>query len=66
MRHRGNKDNLLLAVRTAELGQQERPDFQSRFRSLQDAEQHLEDYNSGYTRVRNHARRVLESERTIQ
>jgi hypothetical protein len=46
--------------------QQECSDFRGSFRSLQNAERYLEDYNKDYARVRNHARRVLESERTIQ
>jgi hypothetical protein len=41
-------------------------DIQIAFRSLQQADRHLEHYNHGYDRVWNYIRRVLANERTIQ
>lgn len=45
---------------------QESPDSRTSFRSLEQADRYLEDYNSGYAKVCNHTRRLLANERTIQ
>ena len=58
-------DNKLEDLGKPEPSQQECSDFRSSFRSLENAERHLENYNNAYARVWNHACRVLESERTI-
>jgi hypothetical protein len=42
------------------------PDIRTGFRSLRNAERHLEEYSGGYARVRNHVRRVVANEETIQ
>ena len=59
-------DKKLEDLGNTRLTKQESPDFRSSFRSLEQADRYLEDYNSGYARVRNHTRRVLANERTIQ
>jgi len=59
-------DKKLEDVDKPEHTQRECSDLWSSFRSLENAERYLEDYNNGYASLRNHARRVLDSERTIR
>jgi hypothetical protein len=59
-------DKKLEEMGATRLVRPESPGFLRSFRSLEHAERYLEDYNSGYTRVRSHTRRVLASERTIR